>query len=192
MPYPCRYTYFQSKGANKKGYHVSETPPSVPSMDHYCLMVQDQAMPRQTGLQVLTKSNLLIASDLPQHTFVASILTKILIVDMVSTSFIIVVERALPSYFGPPTHRCMHCGATLWYEQRIKRNRPTSNPQFTFCCMEGRVKLPLLKEPPPLLKHLLGPDSSQLGSNFRRNIWPYNSMFVVASMGVQVDKLINN
>ncbi|KAL8087815.1 hypothetical protein AgCh_037814 [Apium graveolens] len=100
-------------------------------------------------------------------------------------------ERALPSSFGAPTHNCVHCGATLWYEERIKRNRHTSNPQFTFCCMEGRVKLPLMKDPPPLLKHLLGPDSGQQGSNFRRNIRPYNSMFAVASLGVQVDKLIN-
>ncbi|XP_074337453.1 uncharacterized protein LOC141674642 [Apium graveolens] len=43
----------------------------------------------------------------------------------------------------------------------------------------------------PLLKHLLGPASGQKGSNFRWNMRPYNSMFVVASMGVQVDKLIN-
>ncbi|KAL8119670.1 hypothetical protein AgCh_016964 [Apium graveolens] len=101
------------------------------------------------------------------------------------------VHKALPLYFGPPTHMCMHCSAMLWYEERIKRNRHTANPQFTFYCMEGRVKLPLLKDPPPLLKHLLGPRSGKHGNKFRRNIRPYNSIFAMASMGVQVDKLIN-
>ncbi|KAK1401603.1 hypothetical protein POM88_001208 [Heracleum sosnowskyi] len=101
------------------------------------------------------------------------------------------VARTFPSYFGPPTHTCVHCGAMLWYEERIQRNKQTSNPQFTSCCREGRVKLPLLKEPPPLLKHLLGPSSGQLGRNFQRNLRTYNSLFAIASLGAQVDKLIN-
>ncbi|KAK1352679.1 ATP-dependent DNA helicase [Heracleum sosnowskyi] len=95
------------------------------------------------------------------------------------------VARTFPSYFGPPTHTCVHCGAMLWYEERIQRNKQTSNPQFTFCCMEGRVKLPLLKEPPHLLKHLLGPSSGQLGRNFQRNLRTYNSLFAIASLGAQ-------
>ena len=41
----------------------------------------------------------------------------------------------------------------------------------------GRVQLPLLREPPPYLKYLLGKESGQLGINFRKNIRAYNSMF---------------
>lgn len=103
---------------------------------------------------------------------------------------LIAAHLTVPSCFGPPVYNCPHCSATLWYEERINRNKPTSNPQFSFCCMEGRVKLPLLKEPPPLLRYLLSPASSQTGSKYRRNIRTYNTMFAMASMGVRVDKLI--
>ena len=104
---------------------------------------------------------------------------------------LIAAHLTVPSCFGPPVYNCPHCSATLWYEERINRNKPTSNPQFSFCCMEGRVKLPLLKEPPPLLRYLLSPASGQTGSKYRRNIRTYNTMFAMASMGVRVDKLIN-
>ncbi|XP_074377792.1 uncharacterized protein LOC141719320 [Apium graveolens] len=100
-------------------------------------------------------------------------------------------EQPFSSYFGPPGHNYMHCGAAPWYEERVKRNRHTSDPHFTICCEEGPVKLQLLKEPPALLKHLLGPNSGQHGTNFKQNIRPYNLMFAVTSLGVQVDRLIN-
>ena len=56
----------------------------------------------------------------------------------------------------------------------------------------GRVQLPLLREPPPYLKYLLGKESGQLGINFRKNIRAYNSMFAFTSMGGRVDGSINN
>ena len=56
----------------------------------------------------------------------------------------------------------------------------------------GRVQLPLLREPQPYLKYLLGKESGQLGINFRKNIRDYNSMFVVTSMGGRVDRSINH
>ncbi|KAH9668826.1 ATP-dependent DNA helicase [Citrus sinensis] len=57
--------------------------------------------------------------------------------------------------------------------------------------MEGRVQIPLMKETPPLLKYLLGADSGQKGSKFRKNIRAYNSMFAFTSMGGRVDASIN-
>uniref|UniRef100_A0A3Q7FIZ2 Helitron helicase-like domain-containing protein n=1 Tax=Solanum lycopersicum TaxID=4081 RepID=A0A3Q7FIZ2_SOLLC len=56
----------------------------------------------------------------------------------------------------------------------------------------GRVQLPLLREPPPYLKYLLGKESGQLGINFRKNIRAYNSMFAFTSMGGRVDGSINH
>ena len=56
----------------------------------------------------------------------------------------------------------------------------------------GRVQLPLLREPPPYLKYLLGKESGQLGINFRKNIRAYNSMFAFTSIGGRVDGSINH
>ncbi|KAH9703741.1 helitron like n domain-containing protein [Citrus sinensis] len=97
----------------------------------------------------------------------------------------------MPWNFGPPTYTCQYCGAILWYEERNKKTKKVSYPKFTFCCMEGRVQIPFMKETPPLLKYLLGADSGQKGSKFRKNIRAYNSMFAFTSMGGRVDASIN-
>ncbi|XP_070048226.1 uncharacterized protein [Nicotiana tomentosiformis] len=93
--------------------------------------------------------------------------------------------------FGPPTNTCQYCGAILWYEERTKKTKQTTRPKFSFCCMEGRVRLPLMSQPPPYLKYLLSTDSGQLGISFRKNIRVYNSMFAFTSMGGRVDRSIN-
>ncbi|KAM3376292.1 hypothetical protein P3S68_015007 [Capsicum galapagoense] len=55
----------------------------------------------------------------------------------------------------------------------------------------GRVQLPLLREPPTYLKYLLGKESGKVGTNFRKNIRAYNSLFAFTSMGGRVDGSIN-
>ena len=82
-----------------------------------------------------------------------------------------------PWNFGIPSYTCQYCGAILWYEERTKKTQKVSHPKFTFCCLEGRAQIPLLKEAPPLLKFLLGPESGQKGFKFQKNIRAYNSMF---------------
>ena len=57
--------------------------------------------------------------------------------------------------------------------------------------MEGRVRLPLLSQPPPYLQYLLGTTSGQIGVHFRKNIRVYNSKFAFIYMGGRVDKSIN-
>ena len=95
--------------------------------------------------------------------------------------------------FGPPKYTCQYCGALLWYEERTTKTKQTTRPIFSFYCMGGgRVQLPLLREPPPYLKYLLGKESGQLGINFRKNIRAYNSMFAFTSMGGRVDGSINH
>ncbi|KAM3309423.1 hypothetical protein P3S67_011167 [Capsicum chacoense] len=94
--------------------------------------------------------------------------------------------------FGQPKYICQYCGALLWYEERKNKTVPTKKPIFTFCCMEGgRVQLPLLREPPTYLKYLLGKESGKVGTNFRKNIRAYNSLFAFTSMGGRVDGSIN-
>ena len=59
-----------------------------------------------------------------------------------------------PWNFGPP-YLCMYCGSILWYEERIVKSKRPKNLKFSVCCMEGKVKLPLLKKVPPLIDELL-------------------------------------
>ncbi|KAL4626567.1 hypothetical protein ACB092_05G106000 [Castanea dentata] len=58
--------------------------------------------------------------------------------------------------------------------------------------MEGKVKLPLLKKPPPLIDELLDPLGSQGSKTFRTQIRTYNAMFAMTSMGGKVDSRIND
>ncbi|KAF7841212.1 uncharacterized protein G2W53_003510 [Senna tora] len=52
--------------------------------------------------------------------------------------------------------------------------------------MQGKVQLPLLKDPPQLLKNLLT-NHSAYSSNFLRNIRSYNMMFSFTSMGGKLE-----
>ncbi|XP_049362072.1 uncharacterized protein LOC125826778 [Solanum verrucosum] len=92
---------------------------------------------------------------------------------------------------GPPTYTCQYCQAILWYEERTDKSKNTRQPKFTLCCMEGRIRVPLLTQSPPYLKYLLGNESGKVGMNFRKNIRVYNSMFAFTSMGGRVDRSIN-
>lgn len=56
---------------------------------------------------------------------------------------------------GDSTWKCNHCGAMIWNEERTKKDRRSSQPTFSLCCMHGKVKLQLLKDPLHYLKELL-------------------------------------
>ena len=93
---------------------------------------------------------------------------------------------------GPPTQICEHCGAQLWYGERTVKSKTPTKPKFSLCCSEGRVKLPLLKEPPPFLGNLLNINSDQRSINFQLGIRIYNSLFAFTSLGGNVDRSVNN
>ncbi|XP_030964293.1 uncharacterized protein LOC115985491 [Quercus lobata] len=97
-----------------------------------------------------------------------------------------------PLDLGPPTIVCEHCGAQLWYEERTVKSKTPTKPKFSLCCSEGRVELPLLKEPPPFLGNLLNINSDQRSINFQLGIRIYNSLFAFTSLGVNVDRSVNN
>ena len=97
-----------------------------------------------------------------------------------------------PWNFGPPSYVCVHCGSILWYEERTVKSKRPKNPKFSLCCMEGKVKLPLLKKAPPLIDELLDPLGSQQSKTFRTLIRSYNAMFAMTSMGGKVDNSIND
>ena len=93
--------------------------------------------------------------------------------------------------FGKPTHRCKHCNALLWYEERLRPKVSTKTPTFGMCCKQGKIRLPPLKKPPQYLDNLLNGEGKD-SKNFRENIRSYNSMFSFTSTGGIVDREINN
>ncbi|XP_050290504.1 uncharacterized protein LOC126728763 [Quercus robur] len=97
-----------------------------------------------------------------------------------------------PWNFGSPSYVCVHCGSILWYEERTVKSKRPRNPKFSLCCMEGKVKLPLLRKAPPLIDELLDPLGSDRSKTFRTLIRTYNAMFAMTSMGGKVDSRIND
>jgi len=58
------------------------------------------------------------------------------------------------------------------------------------CCLNGKIKLPLLKEPPEYLMGLLTKDDV-ISKHFRDNIRPLNMMFSFTSLGGKIDNSTN-
>jgi len=92
---------------------------------------------------------------------------------------------------GSPSHKCQFCDAIMWYEERLQKTHGTANPMFSLCCIEGKVKLPKLKEAPIYLQELLDYRKGQTAAKFRDNIRSYNSIFSFTSMGANIEKEIN-
>ncbi|XP_071704021.1 uncharacterized protein [Rutidosis leptorrhynchoides] len=97
------------------------------------------------------------------------------------------------SYYnhGPPTFKCIHCNATMWYEERSNKPKKTANPTFSLCCQDGKLLLPKLKDPPMLLKTLLDYTATST-AKFREQIRIYNSMFSFTSFGARIDHSVNH
>lgn len=70
----------------------------------------------------------------------------------------------------------------LWYEERLEKKRNSKNPKFSLCCMQGKVELPLLKEPPSPLNEFLKNDDAQ-SRIVQENIRCLNGMLSFTSMG---------
>ncbi|XP_010445013.1 PREDICTED: uncharacterized protein LOC104727621 [Camelina sativa] len=90
---------------------------------------------------------------------------------------------------GDPTFKCSYCGAMMWYDERINKRRRSKKPKFSLCCLQGTVKLPLLKEALELIRELLSKDDA-LSRHFRENIRAYNMLFAFTSLGGQVDRSV--
>ncbi|CAN6925211.1 unnamed protein product [Brassica oleracea] len=88
---------------------------------------------------------------------------------------------------GDPDYKCDHCGAIMWYGERLNKRRNAKKPTFSLCCMQGQVQLPLLKEPPSVLKKLLEGDEPR-SRHFQKHIRPYNMVFSFTSLGGRVER----
>jgi hypothetical protein len=88
---------------------------------------------------------------------------------------------------GDPIYECRYCGAQMWYQERTCKSRDSIHPKFQLCCGDGKVQLPLLDNPPPLLEHLLFNHEAVDSKFFQQNTKTYNSMFCFTSPGMNFD-----
>ncbi|CAG8706555.1 13815_t:CDS:2, partial [Acaulospora morrowiae] len=71
-------------------------------------------------------------------------------------------------------------------QRREKTNSSRMSPIFTNCCVQGKVLLPALLDPPPILHTLLtGIDIK--ACDFRQKIRSYNSALAFTSMGAKIN-----
>lgn len=80
----------------------------------------------------------------------------------------------------------------MWYQERIDKYRHAAMPKYHLCCGNGKIGLPLLRQPPTYLHHLLFDNDSADSKNFQQNIRLYNMMFSFTSPGAKLDHSINN
>lgn len=93
---------------------------------------------------------------------------------------------------GNPTFKCQYCGAIMWYGERLNRKKRTrKDPQFSLCCGQGQVKLPLLKESPLVIKNLLT-GTDEKSKYYQLNLRALNMVFSFTSLGGKVDNSCAN
>ncbi|XP_058758760.1 uncharacterized protein LOC131632013 [Vicia villosa] len=93
---------------------------------------------------------------------------------------------------GSPLIECRYCKAMMWYQERMHKSSHSANPKFMMCCGNGKVELPLLREPPETLAKLLFDHDSLVSRKFQQQIRVYNMMFAFTSPGAKVDNRFNN
>lgn len=72
----------------------------------------------------------------------------------------------------------------MWKLEAVGNDTRSQKKMFSLCCQQGRVKLPKVPEPPPVLKKLL--DSPM----YRSNIRTLNAMLAFTSTGAKVDHTV--
>jgi hypothetical protein len=87
---------------------------------------------------------------------------------------------------GDMTISCVDCDALIWYEERSDKHRGKAVLKISMCCKKGKVTLPLMVEPPNLLRSLFD-GSHPKSANFLFNIRAYNNMFSFTSLGGKID-----
>ncbi|XP_058784726.1 uncharacterized protein LOC131659570 [Vicia villosa] len=93
---------------------------------------------------------------------------------------------------GDPVFECPKCCAKMWYLERKNKYRQSLNPKFTMCCGDGKVQIPLLREPPEILQKLLFDQTSPESKKIQQQIRLFNMMFAFTSPGAKMDNRFNN
>ncbi|XP_058746518.1 uncharacterized protein LOC131619442 [Vicia villosa] len=93
---------------------------------------------------------------------------------------------------GSPLIECRYCKAMMWYQERMHKSSHSANPKFMLCCGNGKVELPLLRQPPEILAKLLFDHENVVSRKFQQHIRVYNMMFAFTSPGAKVDNRFND
>ena len=75
-------------------------------------------------------------------------------------------------------------------KQKHQKKKKKRTPIFTMCCLRGKIKIRVLKEPPAYLHGLLT-NNDAFSRHFRENIRAINMMFSFTSLGGKIDNSIN-
>ncbi|KAL5177308.1 ATP-dependent DNA helicase PIF1 [Glycine soja] len=102
------------------------------------------------------------------------------------------INREGYSDLGDQLMQCSHCNANMWYDERVSKDKRTTNPRFSLCCGSGKVELPLLQNPPKYFCQLLYDHGTSDSKNYQQNIRTYNMIFAFTSAGIKFDKSINH
>jgi hypothetical protein len=94
-------------------------------------------------------------------------------------------HRGLRHTLGEMTIVCGKCGALHFLEECAASSTHT-NSQFTLCCAQGKVTLPLLAPPPEPLRRLLTGNEAD-AKDFHQRIRSYNNALTFTSVGVDLD-----
>jgi hypothetical protein len=86
---------------------------------------------------------------------------------------------------------CPDCGALIWHDERAEKQRSNSVNKVSICCKKGKITLPLMKEPPSLIRNLFN-GCHPKSSHFFVNIRSYNNMFSFTSLGGKIDSGVEN
>lgn len=78
----------------------------------------------------------------------------------------------------------------MWYSERVQKNWKSQTSRFSLCCMQGKIKLPLLLPPPQPLKDLFHKRDHR-SKYLLEKIWSFN-MFSFTSMGGRIDGSVNH
>ncbi len=94
-------------------------------------------------------------------------------------------HRGLRHTLGEMTIMCGKCGTLHFLEEHAALSLCT-NPQFTMCCAQGKMTMPLLAPPPEPLMRLLTSNEVDV-KDFRQCIRFYNSALTFTSVGANLD-----
>ncbi|GAU39042.1 hypothetical protein TSUD_59980 [Trifolium subterraneum] len=81
---------------------------------------------------------------------------------------------------------CHKCLALVWRTEQAENDIDTGLPQSSLCCMKGKITIPLMIEPPFLIRNLFSGGDPR-SSHFITNVRSYNNMFSFTSLGGNID-----
>ncbi|KAG5549105.1 hypothetical protein RHGRI_014469 [Rhododendron griersonianum] len=88
-------------------------------------------------------------------------------------------------FLGKMNVLCPDCKAWHWMDEKLTRSSK-KNPLFGTCCLQGKVRLPLLITPPPPLQALYDGNDDQ-SKSFRTHTREYNAANAFTSLGATLD-----